>query len=340
MIILVVVIVLLGVSCVGVLSSGSSAKKVGEVESDNKTSTESSAAETEEDATSSSKSEATSAAGATSATSDVEVKDEYHVGDVLQDGNEKITYVASGTYNEDNEYMQPQAGNKFVFLKFAFENISESDDVYVSIYDFTAYADGYQAEMHYTDDNDLSATLSPGRGAEGSVIFEVPENATDIEVEYETNFITEEKIKFVFDGDKDSGYVLEGNTEASEDAHSVGETIDMNGFKITYVSCEPYTSDNEFIQPEEGHHFMRLTLDCANDSDEDQTISILMFNCYADGKQIAQSFNMDDDIDGTISPGHKISGTVTFEVPDDATTVEAEYTSNVWTSEHIVFKVQ
>ena len=83
-------------------------------------------------------------------------------------------------------------------MKLAFINESDRDRS-ISFYDFECYADGYAAEMHYRGEEDLSATLSAGRAAEGYLYYEIPENAQDIDIEYETNFITEEKIHFVRD---------------------------------------------------------------------------------------------------------------------------------------------
>lgn len=47
------------------------------------------------------------------------------------------------------------------------------------------------------DGLDLDATLSAGKKTKGSVFFEVPKDAKNITVEYETNFWTENKIIFV-----------------------------------------------------------------------------------------------------------------------------------------------
>lgn len=45
----------------------------------------------------------------------------------------------------------------------------------------------------------------------------------------------------------------------------------------------------------------------------------------------------DDNLGATISAGRKVKGTVTFEVPVDATVVEVEYLTNFWTSNRVVF---
>lgn len=52
-------------------------------------------------------------------------------------------------------------------------------------------------EQAYLDGMDLDATLSSGKQTKGSVFFEVPEDAENIVLEYETNFWTEDKIIFV-----------------------------------------------------------------------------------------------------------------------------------------------
>ena len=159
-----------------------------------------------------------------------EVKTEYHVGDILKDGDVQIVYAASGEYQEENEYMKPEEGKKCIFLKLAFENQGTSDQS-ISSLNFECYADGYNADTHYTE-NDFSATLSPGRTTEGMLVFEVPQDAQNIEVEYETNFITEEKLKFIYDGDKDSGYVAEAKTGASENTYAVGDIVESQNLNI------------------------------------------------------------------------------------------------------------
>lgn len=267
----------------------------------------------------------------------VEEKTEYHVGDVLQDGDMEIVYVASGEYQEDNEFLKPEAGKKCIFIKLAFENQGTSDHG-VSSFSFECYADGYNVDTHYTD-NDLSATLSPGRTTEGILAFEVPEDAQDIEIEYETNFISGKKIKFIYDGEKDSGYVREANTGASENAFAVGDIVESKNLNITYKACEKDTGYSQFSEPAEGMHYVTLTFEFENKGDSDEFVSFMDFDCYADGTNCDQAYFREDSLSATLSAGRKGQGTVTFMVPDDATTVEVEFVSNIWTSSRVIFTV-
>lgn len=267
------------------------------------------------------------------------VKTQYSVGDILQDGNMKIVYMSSGEYIEENEYSQPDEGYKYIYLQFAFINTSDTDDTSISSFNFEAYADGYAAEMYYGGEEDLSATLSAGRSTTGYIYFIVPEDAVDIDVEYETNFFTEEKIHFIYEGEKDSGYVLEANGAATQNAYSVGDIVESSSLKISYLSCEEYISDNEFIQPRDGYHFVTCEFEFENVGSSDEYISVSDFDCYADGVNCNASYSRDDALNATLSAGRKTKGTATFEVPVDAEVVEVEYLSNYWTSNRVVFTV-
>ena len=346
---LIILIVLLVLFVLGALGSGGSddnksSKKVGNV-SDKKTETEAAAAETEpaenpddeaapEDADAGEDGEEAEETEAEAPEQEI-----FKVGDILDDNGMKIVYAASGEYKEDNEFVQPAEGNKYIFLKMAFINESDSDKS-ISFYSFECYADGYNAEMYYGGEEDLSATLSAGRSTEGYLYFEVPEDAKDIEVEYESNFFTDEKIRFLYEGEQDSGFVLEKQSDRTDGALAVGDTVEESDLRITYLSCEKYDSSNMFIEPKKGCTYYSLELEFENLSGSDQSISTLSFDCYADGINCEQTFVRDDDLSATISAGRKAKGTVTFEIPDDAEVMEAEFNDNFWTSHRIVFTVR
>lgn len=277
---------------------------------------------------------------ATESNSKEPAKTEYYVGDVIQDGNTKIVFMSSGDYTEENELMQPADGKKYIYLQFAFENVSKTTDTSISFYSFECYADGYAAEMYYGGNDDLSATLSAGRATTGYIYFEVPIDAEVIEIEYETNIFTEKKIKFIFEGDKDSGYVQQLNTTPTDGAYAVGDVVESSRLKITYLSCEEYTSDNMFIVPAEGYHFITCEFEFENVGTSDEYISSFSFDCYADGISCKGVYIRDDDLSATLSAGRKTKGTVTFEVPIDAEVIEVEYLSNYWTSNRVVFTAE
>lgn len=294
--------------------------------------------ENQSSASSSGQGENTSAAvEQTEPSTTVPEKETYTVGDTVHLGKLDVVYVSSGEYHEENAYLQPADGKKYIFLKFAFTNTSSNSDASVSSFSFKCYADGYACDTYYGNTEDLSATLSPGRSSSGQVCFIVPKDANDIEVEYESNMLSGKKTKFLYEGEKTSDYSLKADTTTSASSLSVGEFADSSSMKVTYLDCYLDSSNNQFIVPKEGCHYVTCEFEFENKTNSDQIVSYYNFNCFADGISCSATYFRDDGINATLSPGRKAKGTVTFEVPDNATVVEVEYLTNFWTSNRVVF---
>ena len=103
--------------------------------------------------------------------------------------------------------------------------------------------------------------------------------------------------------------------------------ITINGFQQTVGDTD---SDNvELITTGE--------FEFENIGSSDEVVSSFDFDCYADGLNCKGVYIRDDDLSATLSAGRKTKGTVTFEVPLDATVIEVEYLSNYWSSNRVVF---
>ena len=122
------------------------------------------------------------------------VNEPFKVGDTVETEDLRITFLKAEPYTE--EYDEPAKGHEFYKFEFEFVNISDSDQ-YVSSWDFNCYADGYDMESAYSSkDKDLDATLSAGKKTKGVVCFEIPKDAKNISLEYETNYWSESKVCF------------------------------------------------------------------------------------------------------------------------------------------------
>ena len=119
-------------------------------------------------------------------------------GNVVTTDELKISYISCNTnYTDYSEFSEPEKGNKVVRAEFTFENISSSD---ISLDSFECYADGKKCEEFYGADDYASPTLesiSSGRTFSSVIYFEVPESASEIELEYESDFWSNDKIVFV-----------------------------------------------------------------------------------------------------------------------------------------------
>lgn len=98
-------------------------------------------------------------------------------------------------YEDDFGFYKLDNDKKYVMVSFTFDN-KDDDDKYVSMYDFDCYADGTLCDMTYVmlDEDVLGGNLSPGRNLSFRTCYIVPKNAKSIELEYEVNMWTEEKL--------------------------------------------------------------------------------------------------------------------------------------------------
>lgn len=125
----------------------------------------------------------------------------FHKGEILETKKVKLSYLSCGDYFDNNMYIEAGEGNKLIYFEFEFENIGNTD-ISAGYFDFDCYADGYDAQNKMsTADNAMKSitTLSPGRKMSGIVVFEVPQGASKIEVEYETSYWTQDKAIFIFE---------------------------------------------------------------------------------------------------------------------------------------------
>ena len=128
-------------------------------------------------------------------------------------------------------------------------------------------------------------------------------------------------------------------TEEVSNVFQIGDVVETENFKITFVSAGAYESDNEFLQPKDGCEYWQFEFRFENISDTDQAVSSMMdWECYADNAKADQTWIGDDNgLDATLSAGREAQETIYFEVPKDVQSVELEYDINFWQSDKIVF---
>lgn len=123
-------------------------------------------------------------------------------GETCNVGNLEINYKSKDVNyivkNDTYGLYTPESGKKYVSTTFQFKNNGNSDE-YVSIYDFDCYADDVVASQAFLPGDDfMNVNLSPGRTITFTTFYEVPKNATSIELEYDVKYSWDnEKVKFI-----------------------------------------------------------------------------------------------------------------------------------------------
>lgn len=94
-------------------------------------------------------------------------------------------------------------------------------------------------------------------------------------------------------GSDESGDVVSEDVEESADSEEVsnvfhvGDVVETDNLRITFVSAEQYQEENEFLQPKDGYEYWRFEFNFENISDTDQAVSSMMdWECYADNQKV------------------------------------------------------
>lgn len=148
-----------------------------------------------------------------------------------------------------------------------------------------------------------------------------------------------EKAKTKTDSEEDSSTETDTDGEIQNE-FKVGDVVETSDLKISFTGADEYTSDNEFLQPEDGNVYYKMDFEFENISDSDQYVSSFNFKCYADGYDMEQSYMDGMDLDATLSSGKKTKGSVFFEVPEDSKEITLEYETNFWTENKVIFIVK
>ena len=255
-----------------------------------------------------------------------------------------ITFAEFGEYKDYEDYAAPAEGNKIVYAVFYAVNNGDSD-AYLSYTDFDGYANGTQANAYYGMNTELSLSLPKGRWGSGTIAYEIPADCKmeDFEIEYTPNIFSDKKVVFVGQGDG-SPVVADVKMEeltSGDDSQVVnaGETYEKDGVKIKYVECGEYTDYESYQAPADGYKLVYAKFEVANDSDSDTLVAYYDFKCYADNEQMEQKYIGDESsFSLDLSAGRNGNGMITFEVPNDASNIQFEYTPGIISSEHVIFQ--
>ena len=129
--------------------------------------------------------------------------------------------------------------------------------------------------------------------------------------------------------------------ETTNTVFHVGDVVDTGKALVTFKSVEDYTSDNMFIQPEEGNKLISAYFIIENKDKSDLYTGAFDFSCYADDSVCDSEIVTEKALSyDSISPGRKSEGYICFEVPEDAKKIEIEYEMSWWTQEKATFIVK
>lgn len=162
-----------------------------------------------------------------------------------------------------------------------------------------------------------------------------------VESETKTENNAENKAEVKTERENETPAESEEQKAQTKDKYYVGDTWQNKYVNVSFDDCGEYESDNQFIQPADGNKYIYAKFTFENIGKSDTTVGYWDFDCYADGYACDGTYGADDAaFSQTLSSGRKITGSVYFEVSQNATEIEFEYSPSFWTSEKIVFVYQ
>ncbi|MFB1100184.1 DUF4352 domain-containing protein [Terribacillus sp. JSM ZJ617] len=121
---------------------------------------------------------------------------------------------------------------------------------------------------------------------------------------------------------------------------AVGDTIDLNGLEITIADAK-YIDASEYSPAEKGK-VLQMNVNVTNNKEDTAFIDSTDFNLYdTDGNSLDYYYGGDSlDLSGDVNAGKKLSGTLTFDVPEsDSYEMIFEPTFS-WTDEQITWDIK
>ena len=101
------------------------------------------------------------------------------------------------------DFFEPDDGNVFVGVKFEIENISDEEQSISTLLLFEGYADDVKCEYSFNaacafSEGTLDGTIAPGKRLKGWYALEVPEDWEELELDVQSDWLSNKQAKFVF----------------------------------------------------------------------------------------------------------------------------------------------
>lgn len=105
--------------------------------------------------------------------------------------------------SKGEDYFKPEAGKVFVGVNFTIENVSDEEQAVSTLLLFEGYADDVKCDYSLSaacvfDEGTLDGELAPGKKLVGWYALEVPENWNTIELNVQSDWLSDSSAKFVF----------------------------------------------------------------------------------------------------------------------------------------------
>ncbi|WP_254810677.1 DUF4352 domain-containing protein [Natronosalvus amylolyticus] len=274
---------------------------------------------------------------------EVEPEDVEEVIGALIDGDQMQLVVEDIRYDTQlSEFLEADPGNEFVIVSVAMKNISDeflgvSNLLQASVVDDEDYS--YNMTYGGTDEPTFNdGQFAPGEVERGTVVFEVPEDATGLELRFDFDVSIFGGIDRAYINleDETDVHILEQDLQI--EVYDVGQAIEYEGTEIVINSVEYEQSLDQFTEADPGNEYVIVDLSVTNETGEEQRISTALqmlikdengFSYQEDwGAGAALSQNFDET--SPLEDGETRRGQVAYQVEEDLSPLYWVFEFDMW----------
>ena len=151
-----------------------------------------------------------------------------------------------------------------------------------------------------------------------SMSQEINTDNADVEKDSETE--QEEK-----QGEKKTTSTAKKDASPKTITAKVGGGVTYGKAKVSFTNCYEYTDYDEWTAPKSGNKVVVFEFEVENGNSSNFNFGSYGFEGYADNVKVEPYYYMDSDIELNLAPGRTGTGTVAFEVPENAQSIQADY---------------
>ncbi|WP_255171416.1 DUF4352 domain-containing protein [Natrononativus amylolyticus] len=249
------------------------------------------------------------------------------IGELVSSDDLELVVESAERVTELDEFTEADPGNEFVVVRLAYKNVSD-DHISVSGLLQTRLRDdedySYDQSLFGTGESLNDGQVVPGEVERGDVVYEVPEDASGLELEFDFDiglFSGIDRVTVNLESEDD---VHQLEQDLQVDVHDIGQTIEYSGIEITVNDVEFETDLDDFTQAEEGHEYAIVDITVSNQSGEEQRVStaLQMMAKDEDGFSYREDFGaaaaLDQSYDESaeLADGEDRRGKVAYEVEE------------------------
>lgn len=179
------------------------------------------------------------------------------------------------------DFYDADAGNEFVLVRIALKNTSD---------DYLSVSNLLQTRMRDDEDYQYSQTFAPGDEAtfndgqfvpgeveRGGIPFEIPEDASELELVFDFNvsiFGGVDRVTIDLEQQADTIHKL--TQELAVDVYDVSETISFGDVEVTVNEMRTESELGSFAEPDSGNEYVIVNISIANNTGEEQRFSTIL----------------------------------------------------------------